>query len=346
MFPLDFPLGILKRSARQGDVVLDPFAGRGTTLYAARLLGLPAYGIDSNPVAVAISEAKLANTTPARIISSARRILEQQKEPIHVPNGTFWRLAFNEEVLITLCRLREGLLANCQSDSRKALRALILGSLHGPLSKLEPSYFSNQSPRTFAPKPAYAIKYWQERKLIPPRVDALRLIERRANRCFTEEKTIGLGGAIEGDSRKQQVFKVPDTVSWIITSPPYYGMRTYIPDQWLRWWFLGGPETVDYSNAGQLAHTSQETFRNGLSDVWKNCATVASDNSRLIVRFGAINDRRVDHLQLVKDSLQASPWRIATLRNAGTAAYGKRQADQFVSSDSAIEEFDIWARLK
>jgi DNA modification methylase len=57
MFPLTFPQKVLKRHSSSGDVVLDPFAGRGTTLYAARLLGLGAYGIDSNPVAVAISEA-------------------------------------------------------------------------------------------------------------------------------------------------------------------------------------------------------------------------------------------------------------------------------------------------
>ncbi|WP_338066098.1 DNA methyltransferase, partial [Hydrogenibacillus schlegelii] len=40
MFPLDFPLSHLKE-ARREDWVLDPFCGRGTTLYAARLLGLP-----------------------------------------------------------------------------------------------------------------------------------------------------------------------------------------------------------------------------------------------------------------------------------------------------------------
>lgn len=35
MFPLDFPLNILKRRARKGDVVLDPFCGRGITNFAA-----------------------------------------------------------------------------------------------------------------------------------------------------------------------------------------------------------------------------------------------------------------------------------------------------------------------
>ena len=33
----------------------------------------------------------------------------------------------------------------------------------------------------------------------------------------------------------------------IVTSPPYYGLRTYVSDQWLRNWFLGGADRVDYS---------------------------------------------------------------------------------------------------
>jgi DNA methylase len=47
MFPLDFPL---QQLATKPDAVriLDPFCGRGTTLYAARLVGLPSVGIDIN----------------------------------------------------------------------------------------------------------------------------------------------------------------------------------------------------------------------------------------------------------------------------------------------------------
>jgi hypothetical protein len=48
MFPLSFPVRILQR-ASVGDWVLDPFCGRGSTLFAARLLGLPSVGLDSNP---------------------------------------------------------------------------------------------------------------------------------------------------------------------------------------------------------------------------------------------------------------------------------------------------------
>ena len=55
MFPLGFPLRILRERAARADWVLDPFCGRGTTNYAARVLGLPSLGVDSSPVAVAIA---------------------------------------------------------------------------------------------------------------------------------------------------------------------------------------------------------------------------------------------------------------------------------------------------
>src|SRR6266850_7426721 len=76
MFPLEFPLRVLKRRKETCKRVLDPFCGRGTTMYAGRLLGLHSYGIDSNPVAVAISEGKLANTTPVRILRCLDEILK------------------------------------------------------------------------------------------------------------------------------------------------------------------------------------------------------------------------------------------------------------------------------
>lgn len=345
MFPLEFPLSIFRRHANAGDAVLDPFSGRGTTLYAARMLGLSAFGIDSNPVAVSISQAKLANTTPGRIVRAAHTVLERFTEPRHVPNGQFWRLAFHKDVLHTLCRLREGLIDNCESDSRKALRAIILGGLHGPLAKFEASYFSNQCPRTFAPKPAYATKYWLQHKLAPRCVNVLDIIAKRASRCYSKEGQIASGVAIRGDSQVRSTFELPKRVSWIVTSPPYYGMRTYIPDQWLRWWFLGGPETVDYSNAGQLSHSSQSVFCDGLRSVWDNCASVATPDCRLVVRFGAINDRQVNPKEIIGESFAGSRWRITTLRKAGTASEGKRQADHFVLSRRAIEEYDVWATL-
>ena len=61
MFPLDFALSSLEGRARPGERVLDPFCGRGTSSFAARVLGLDSLGVDVSPVAVAITQAKLVS---------------------------------------------------------------------------------------------------------------------------------------------------------------------------------------------------------------------------------------------------------------------------------------------
>ena len=64
MYPLDFPLRVLKKHGKRGDWVIDPFCGRGTTNFAARLLEMPSVGVDSSPVAAALAKAKLATAEP------------------------------------------------------------------------------------------------------------------------------------------------------------------------------------------------------------------------------------------------------------------------------------------
>lgn len=84
MYPLAFPLGVLKRHGRAGEWVLDPFCGRGTTNFAARMRAMPSYGIDSSPVAAALAEAKIARATAEGVIAQARSILlEPRSRPSH-----------------------------------------------------------------------------------------------------------------------------------------------------------------------------------------------------------------------------------------------------------------------
>lgn len=347
MFPLEFPYRILSAYRSQGEWVIDPFCGRGTTNYASRILGLPSIGIDSNPVAVALSQAKLANTTPWLIMRVARRVLDEVSEPCDVPQGEFWEWAFHRDVLYTLCRFREGLLRNCRSDSRKALRAIIMGALHGPQQKQRPSYFSNQSPRTYAPKPRYAVNYWKVHDLVPKRVNVLDIIQVRTQRYYADETTKAVGRIILGDSRKKRIYAQLATarsMRWVITSPPYYGMNTYLPDQWLRSWFLGGSNTVNYSTERQISHGSPEVFALQLREVWQNVGTICVSGAQLVIRFGAINDRKVDAIQLLRQSLQDSGWEIANIYSAGSASRGRRQALHFSpSGEGAMEEYDVWA---
>ena len=348
MFPLDFPLKVLSRQAKDIGWVIDPFSGRGTTNYAARLQGIPTIGIDSSPIAYTLTSAKLANASPSLIVECAKEILSSSQAS-DIPENEFWSLAFNPDVLDSICCIRESLLHDCHSDVRRALRGIMLGALHGPIGKKTQSYLSNQCLRSYAPKPNYSVRFWKRHNLeSPPKIDVLSVIRKRAERYYAGQ-TLSIGYAIQHDSRTVPIAEHLGThkARWIITSPPYYGMRTYIPDQWLRNWFVGGPACVDYSNEGQLEHSSPRNFAEQLQKVWRNMASVSTDDTQLVVRFGGVSDRSADPVSILKESLGDSPWRLNTLRSAGSANSGRRQAMSFsIPKRAPLPEYDAWARLK
>ena len=59
--PVELLERIIKISTNEGDTVLDPFCGSGTTLVAAKLLGRKFIGIDMNSAAIELSKKRLEN---------------------------------------------------------------------------------------------------------------------------------------------------------------------------------------------------------------------------------------------------------------------------------------------
>lgn len=344
MFPLDFPLMQLI-SHGSPTRVLDPFCGRGTTLFAARTFGIPSVGIDVNPVAVAIAEAKIAKVSAGSVVRLAKRLLQGGPRS-SVPEGEFWELCFEAETLREVTTMRAAL-TDLHTPTAAMLRAIMLGILHGPRNKGLPSYLSNQMPRTYASKPGYAVKYWKTRALQPVRIDTLDVIARRAARLLEAQPPSHGGRVYLGDS-----VEILETLrarfDLVVTSPPYYGMRTYLPDQWLRSWFVGGAPEVPYGSVGQIARQpSQAAFVSALADVWRATAHRCHRRARLAVRFGSLPSARTDPSQLLLDSLEeaASGWVVTEVSPAGTSTYQARQAEQFVKAGSAVDEVDVVAEL-
>ncbi|ABA05213.1 putative DNA modification methylase [Nitrobacter winogradskyi Nb-255] len=160
------------------------------------------------------------------------------------------------------------------------------------------------------------------------------------------------GAAIQGDSRDnliiQKACELVGKFDWIITSPPYYGLRTYLPDQWIRNWFLGGPSVVDYTSEGQLSHNGRDRFIADLRQVWANVGARCRPGATLVIRFGSIGDRLVeDPAQLVSASLEETGWVTTEILHADNAARGRRQADTFHRKRSApYDEVDVWAKWR
>lgn len=343
------PFKILSKHKKEKPVILDPFCGRGTTIYAAREAGLSAWGIDSSPIAVAIAKAKLASATKEQILNLANELIAN--EPSHVPDTAFFKKAYHPSTLKELCALREGLLSiTDETDASILLRAAALGCLHGPMNSSidNAAYFSNQMPRTFSTKPDYSVKFWKSRKLIAPEVKVLKVLDRKISRIGgIENESVGhFTQIIHSDSCSVKTYeKLPRDIGLVITSPPYYGMRTYIQDQWLRHWFLGGPESLFYDNTDQLNHNGQDSFISDLASVWENIDLQSdSDNLHLYIRFGSIPSAKSDPKHILAASLEeAGNWKLISTRNASTAHAGNRQAEQMAKGSTAAIEFDFHA---
>lgn len=345
MFPEDFPRRHIAR--RRSGWVLDPFCGRGTTAYVARSLGVPSVSIDVSPVATTIARAKMVKVSGAAVAERAKLLLSRG-EPDPTPVGTFWRWAYHPDTLHELLVLRRSL-SRPRTPEDVALRGLVLGALHGPLTKTTASYFSNQMPRTFAPKPKYSARYWRDRNMKPPRVSAIDVIAHRAQRFFDNDLPNVEGVVLRADARS-----LPDTgvrFSTIITSPPYFGMTTYIPDQWLRNWFVGGPAEVVYAGDEQLSRGTVDDFTAGLASVWQRVAELSKDKAALIIRFGALRSIQSDPRDVIRNSIRdaGSGWRIRYVGDAGAASGRGRQANHMgeqAARAKAVEELDVVATLE
>ena len=346
MFPLEYPISIIGKFKSKSPVILDPFCGRGTTIYAARKVGLRAFGLDTSPIAASIAQAKLARARAKNVLKLAEEFLEISPEDI--PDNDFFRAAFSPMTLQQLCSLRQGLLSARPSHEAAILRAAALGCLHGPSASStgSQSYFSNQMPRTFSSKPDYSVRFWQKRGMMPPNVSILDVLNKKLSRIGDlDSKSSGRLTDVKcKDARKRSSYRNIAPADLIITSPPYYGMRTYVEDQWLRNWFLGGADHVIYGNGHQLQHSGHEIFVSELAKVWANAFHSSKIGAHLFIRFGAIPSAKSDAREILKASLkEAGGWDIISIRNALTADAGKRQANQMGRDSSPALEFDFHA---
>lgn len=115
MFPEAFVRRNLLAWSRRDDVILDPFSGRGTTVFESLLNGRKALGCDINPVAVCLSKAKADPPILDEVIDRIAQLAKALER--HTPSRSpelseeFFTLCFHEKTLRQLLFLKEARLA-------------------------------------------------------------------------------------------------------------------------------------------------------------------------------------------------------------------------------------------
>lgn len=246
MFPPTMPHVFIRWLTRKGDVVWDPFSGRGTTPLEASLLGRVGLGSDANPLARILTAAKVdppLEGSLMRRLSELRRSAgmgDPSTEPTHI------RDLFQSKTFSQLLWLREELRPTRKTD--RFLLAALMGILHANArTNGQPRGLTVAMPNTFSMAPRYVQRYVREHKLRPPEVDVFDALEARLGRLTFPNCSFAKGRAWQQDVMLMPRWpKGLAKAKLIFTSPPYLQVMKYGKLNWLRLWLIGiAPGDVD-----------------------------------------------------------------------------------------------------
>ncbi len=329
-FPAALSHAFIARYSRPGDVVLDPFSGRGTTPLQACAEGRIGVGNDLNPFAHLLTAAKVEPATRAQAATrlAALRLawnadsaawLELADRLAKDAGATGVRvpvagsgagpedaretvplevaLAFHPRTLGQLLFVRTTLRLDDRTD--RFLAAAITGILHGKSA----SYLSELMPNTFSMAPRYVRDFARRTEFASPDRDVFDGLGKKLDRLFREAPPLTEGIALLGDARDvaprtRAALRArgrPDRARLVVTSPPYLRVVKYGYYNWLRTWFLGFDAHEIDATLDDAHH--REPYLAFLRDVLAGLRPALTDDAVVVLVIGDVETDRGRRIQ-------------------------------------------------
>lgn len=241
-FKPQLPRFFIERLTKAGDRVYDPFMGRGTTLIEAALLGRQVAGCDINPLAPILCQPRLSVPSLAAVAQRLEEIPLQHAVTTEDDLLTF----YHPETLSQLCGLRQYFIEN--SSHLDGVDQWIRMVATNRLTGHSPGFFSVY---TLPPNQATSLKAQkkinQKRAQVPPLRDVAAIILKKSKALINgvnDEELSTLKTAAESalflTASAAETHQLDDeSVSLVVTSPPFLDVIDYRGDNWLRCWFNG-----------------------------------------------------------------------------------------------------------
>jgi DNA methylase len=258
MFPAKLAHYFIQRYTRPGDLVVDPFSGRGTVPLQARVEGRRTISNDLNPLAHVLSRAKADPPTWTSVMTTLDTLKKQYRSPKDDPDvSNDIRMLYHPRTLKQLCYLRDYLLRDSMSEWSRdefMIAGALAGIMHGAHRRDGTSqYLSISMPNTFSMSPAYVEKFIREKGLKAPEQDVFERIRDKLARLYLDAVEGPAGETYSEDAASLLSTGTikPKTVDLIVTSPPYLQVVNYGTANWIRLWLLGIDEVGRERGAGR-----------------------------------------------------------------------------------------------
>lgn len=238
-FKPQLPRFFVERLTEPGDLVYDPFMGRGTTLVEAALLGRRVAGCDINPLSRVFTAPRL---NPPSIEQVERRLSiidfawdGDVRDELH----TFYHPA----TLLQLTALRRYLRQARASNTFEGIDAWIEMVATNRLTGHSPGFFSVY---TLPPNQAVSLASQQrinaKRCQRPTKRDVPALILKKTCQLLSKPVAASVSEwtpQLMTRSSDHTPELADDSVDLVVTSPPFLDTVDYTQDNWLRAWFCG-----------------------------------------------------------------------------------------------------------
>jgi hypothetical protein len=263
-FKPQLPRFFIDLLSRKGDIVYDPFSGRGTTVIEAGLLGRDVIANDASPLSRIMTEPRFFPP----LFSAVEKRLEA------IPRGNTaadidLSMFYHPDTEKEIFSLRTYLLnrkSGCRDDMIDRWIAMVATNRLTGHSK---GFFSVY---TLPPNQAVSQKSQQrinKKRLQEPEYrDTHRIILTKTKSLLrriadAEIKNLGKAGKkavlLTRDARSTPEIR-NDSVQLTVTSPPFLDIVQYRDDNWLRCWF-NGLEAETVGRQITMAHTVEEWTR-------------------------------------------------------------------------------------
>ncbi|MGD0081540.1 MAG: DNA methyltransferase [Methanoregula sp.] len=235
-----FFIGLL---TRKGDVVYDPFSGRGTTVIEAGLMGRNVIANDANPLSRIMTEPRFF---PPEIAAVEKRLLSIPREggSSDIDLSMFYHPDTAQEIVA----LREYLLGRKRIAPDDMIDRWIAMVATNRLTGHSKGFFSVYTlPPNQAVSPRSQQKINEKRGQAPEYRDTCRIILNKTKSLLRtllpgEEKSLTRAGRqamllVEDAGKTREI--LDEIVQLTVTSPPFLDIVQYREDNWLRCWFNG-----------------------------------------------------------------------------------------------------------
>ena len=243
-FKPQLPAYFIERLTQAGDVVYDPFSGRGTTAVEAALLGRTVIANDANPLSAILTYPRLE----LPCVSDVDKRLRSITFPATASADRDLSMFFHERTLYEILGLRQYLARRRSNGAEDSIDRWIRMVATNRLTGHSPGFFSVYTlPPNQAIWPENQVKINEKLGQKPEYRDVRALILRKSMQlqgALTAAERWRLHAAAEtAQILVRDAGSTPaidsESVQLTVTSPPFLNVVQYARDNWLRCWFNG-----------------------------------------------------------------------------------------------------------